>query len=178
MSLNYSINFNIPKRSKKLIKFIIIHYTGMKSESKAIEKLCDSSSKVSAHYFIKYNGKLLNLVPDLYEAWHAGKSSWKNLKGLNKYSIGIEINNPGHSYGYPKFKKKQISTLKKLLKINKKIASHTANLVDDFSMISDVVLNVKKQEELLNWIQLTIDKTHIKISEELKECEFKNKWIN
>jgi N-acetylmuramoyl-L-alanine amidase len=88
----------------------------MKSESKAIEKLCDSSSKVSAHYFIKYNGKLLNLVPDLYEAWHAGKSSWKNLKGLNKYSIGIEINNPGHSYGYPKFKKKQISTLKKLLK--------------------------------------------------------------
>ena len=70
------------------------------------------------------------------------------------------------------------SSAYRLLKINKKIASHTANLVDDFSMISDVVLNVKKQEELLNWIQLTIDKTHIKISEELKECEFKNKWIN
>ncbi len=116
MSLKYSINFNIPKRSKKLIKFIIIHYTGMKSESKAIDRLCDSSSKVSAHYFIKDNGKLLNLVPDLYESWHAGKSSWKNLKGLNKYSIGIEINNRGHSYGYPKFKKKQISTLQKLLK--------------------------------------------------------------
>ena len=93
----------------------------MKSQAKAIERLCDSSSKVSAHYFIKDNGKLLNLVPDLYEAWHAGKSSWKNLKALNKYSIGIEINNSGHDYGYPKFKKRQISTLKKLLKnlINK-----------------------------------------------------------
>ena len=93
----------------------------MKSQSKAVERLCDSSSKVSAHYFIKDNGKLLNLVPDLYEAWHAGKSSWKNLKSLNKYSIGIEINNSGHDYRYPKFKKRQISTLKKLLKnlINK-----------------------------------------------------------
>ena len=93
----------------------------MKSQAKAIERLCDSSSKVSAHYFIKDNGKLLNLVPDLYEAWHAGKSSWKNLKALNKYSIGIEINNSGHDYGYPKFKKRQIATLKKLLKnlINK-----------------------------------------------------------
>ena len=121
MSSNYSINFSIPKRSKKLIKFIIIHYTGMKSQSGALERLCDSSSKVSAHYFIKDNGKLVNLVPDLYEAWHAGKSSWKNFKSLNKYSIGIEINNPGHDHGYSKFKKKQISTLKKLLKslINK-----------------------------------------------------------
>ena len=93
----------------------------MKSQSKAIERLCNSSSKVSAHYFIKDNGKLLNLVPDLYEAWHAGKSSWKNLKSLNKYSIGIEINNPGHDHGYLKFKKRQLSTLKKLLKklINK-----------------------------------------------------------
>ena len=93
----------------------------MKSQAKAIERLCDSSSKVSAHYFIKDNGKLLNLVPDLYEAWHAGKSGWKNFNSLNRYSIGIEINNPGHDHGYPKFKKKQISTLIKLLKslINK-----------------------------------------------------------
>ena len=93
----------------------------MKSQSKAVERLCDSNSKVSAHYFIKDNGKLLNLVPDSYEAWHAGKSNWKSFKTLNKYSIGIEINNPGHDHGYLKFKKRQISTLKKLLKslINK-----------------------------------------------------------
>ena len=98
----YSINFNSKKRNKKLIKFIIIHYTGMKKESEAIKKLCNQKSKVSSHYFIKNNGKVLNLVPDLYEAWHAGKSNWQKFKSLNRYSIGIEINNPGHEYEYRK----------------------------------------------------------------------------
>ena len=88
----------------------------MRSQSKAIKKLCDPNSKVSAHYFLKDDGKLLRLVPDLYDAWHAGKSSWKNFNYLNQYSIGIEINNPGHDNGYKKFKKKQLFTLKKLLK--------------------------------------------------------------
>tara|TARA_B100001057_G_C22830110_1_gene943061 strand:+ start:1607 stop:2233 length:627 start_codon:yes stop_codon:yes gene_type:complete len=88
----------------------------MKKETKAIERLCDAQSKVSSHYFIKNSGKVLNLVPDLYEAWHAGKSSWKNLKSLNKNSIGIEINNPGHDFGYKNFEFKQILSLKKLLK--------------------------------------------------------------
>ena len=116
LTTNYSINFNYPKREKKLIKFIILHYTGMKNESEAIKKLCDSKSKVSSHYFIKFDGKILNLVPDLYEAWHAGKSNWKNLRSINKFSIGIEIHNPGHEHGYKKFRLKQILSLKKLLK--------------------------------------------------------------
>ena len=104
----YSINFSLPKRRKKIIKFIIIHYTGMKSENNAIKKLCDHKSKVSSHYFIKNNGQIINLVPDLYEAWHAGLSSWRKQKFLNKQSIGIEINNPGHQYGYTQFKLNQI----------------------------------------------------------------------
>lgn len=112
----YSINFDLPKRSKKLIKFIIIHYTGMKNEINAIKKLCDCKSKVSSHYFIKSNGRVLNLVPDLYTAWHAGISNWKNYNSLNKYSIGIEINNPGHDYKYKEFSSKQINSLIKLLK--------------------------------------------------------------
>ena len=112
----YSINFDLPKRRKKLIKFVIIHYTGMKKESKALEKLADPKSKVSSHYFIKNNGNIINLVPDLYTAWHAGKSSWKKFKTLNKYSIGIEINNPGHFHGYKKFSFRQINSLFKLLK--------------------------------------------------------------
>ena len=116
MTENYSINFTPLKRRKSLIKYIILHYTGMKKETKAIERLCDAQSKVSSHYFIKNSGKVLNLVPDLYEAWHAGKSSWKNLKSLNKNSIGIEINNPGHDFGYKNFEFKQILSLKKLLK--------------------------------------------------------------
>tara|TARA_B110001452_G_C15217148_1_gene422045 strand:+ start:1111 stop:1845 length:735 start_codon:yes stop_codon:yes gene_type:complete len=116
LTKNYSINFSLPKREEKLINFIIIHYTGMKKESDAIKRLCDSKSNVSSHYFIKNNGKLLNLVPDLYEAWHAGKSSWKTFKSLNKYSVGIEIDNPGHYHGYKEYTSKQILSLEKLLR--------------------------------------------------------------
>ena len=112
---NYSPNFNLIKRLKKKIKFIIIHYTGMKTESAAIKKLQDSKSKVSSHFYIKKNGNILVLVPELYEAWHAGVSNWKNYKSLNKNSIGIEITNPGHQYGYKNFTSKQILSLKKLL---------------------------------------------------------------
>ena len=127
MAESYSPNFSLPKRPKKKIKFIIIHYTGMKKESLAIKRLQNPKSKVSSHYLIKNNGEILRLVPDLYEAWHAGVSSWKNFKSLNQNSIGIEITNPGHQYGYKNFSSKQIFSLKKLLnflikkfKINKK----------------------------------------------------------
>ena len=117
MATSYSPNFNLPKRLKNRIKFIIIHYTGMKKESAAIKRLQDPKSKVSSHYLIKRNGEIINLVPDLFEAWHAGVSSWKHFKSLNKNSIGIEITNPGHQHGYKKFSKKQIFSLQKLLNI-------------------------------------------------------------
>ena len=115
MATNYSPNFNLPKRLKKRIKFIIIHYTGMKKESEAIQRLQEPKSKVSSHYLIRKNGDMVRLVPDLYEAWHAGVSSWKHFKSINKNSIGIEITNPGHQYGYRNFSSKQIFSLKKLL---------------------------------------------------------------
>jgi len=114
ISLNYSPNFENTKRKLNQIKFIIYHYTGMKKESEAIKKLTDIKSKVSCHYFIKNNGEIIVMVPDLYEAWHAGISSWKNFKSLNKHSIGIEISNSGHQHNYKKFSKKQIQSLKKL----------------------------------------------------------------
>ena len=94
IDFNYSPNFNPIKRNLKQIKFLIFHYTGMRKESDAIKKLTRIQSEVSSHYFIKNNGDIVLLVPDLYVAWHAGKSSWKNYKSLNKYSIGIEISNP------------------------------------------------------------------------------------
>ncbi len=118
---NYSPNFSLPKRPKKKIKFIIIHYTGMKRESAAIKRLCNLQSKVSSHYFIKKNGKILILVPPAYEAWHAGKSSWKKFKSLNKYSIGIEIQNSGHQNSYENYSSMQIKSLIKLLRYLKKI---------------------------------------------------------
>ena len=79
LTKNYSFNFDVKKRGKKNIKFIIVHYTGMKKETEAIKKLKDPKSEVSSHYLIKKNGEILRLVPDLYIAWHAGQSSWKKL---------------------------------------------------------------------------------------------------
>ena len=114
---NYSPNFDLIKRRKTQIKFLIFHYTGMKKESDAINRLTNFKSDVSCHYFIKNNGKPLVMVPDLYVAWHAGKSKWEKYKLLNKYSIGIEISNPGHNFGYKQFSKKQIQSLIKLCKI-------------------------------------------------------------
>ena len=114
--LKYSPNFNSKKRTYKQIKFIILHYTGMEKESEAIDKLTNIQSEVSSHYLIKNNGNIITLVPDLYIAWHAGKSSWKNYKSLNQNSIGIEITNPGHEFGYKNFSKKKISSLLKLSK--------------------------------------------------------------
>ena len=113
---NYSPNFDPKKRKKTNIDFLIFHYTGMKHERDAINKLTNSKSKVSSHYFIKKNGEILNLVPDLYVAWHAGTSKWRNYTFLNKNSIGIEISNPGHDFNYKNFTKKQINSVYKLSK--------------------------------------------------------------
>ena len=115
-TINYSINFNLKKRKSKEIKFIIFHYTGMKKENDAINKLTSNKSKVSSHYLIKNNGEILTMVPDLYVAWHSGISSWKHYKLLNKNSIGIEISNPGHDHKYKNFNKKQIKSIVKLTK--------------------------------------------------------------
>ena len=116
ISLNYSPNFDSKKRKKNQIKYLIFHYTGMKSENAAIKRLTDVKSNVSCNYLIKKNGDIISMVPDLYTAWHAGKSSWKNCQSLNKSSIGIEITNPGHSHGYKQFSNFQIISLIKLSK--------------------------------------------------------------
>ena len=117
MSTNYSPNFDLQKRAKKNIKYIIYHYTGMKSDKLAIRRLTNFNSKVSCHYFIDKNANLIQLVPDLYVAWHAGKSYWKRDKLLNYSSIGIEISNPGHEHGYDNFKIKQMQCLIKISKL-------------------------------------------------------------
>ena len=120
MSINYSPNFNLRKRSILKVKYIIFHYTGMKSEKGAIKRLTTPNSGVSCHYFIKKNGQIIRIVPDLYVAWHAGNSTWKNDNYLNLNSIGIEISNPGHSHGYCNFTPSQIKSIIKLSKKLKK----------------------------------------------------------
>ena len=114
--LIYSPNFNFKRRKKKQIKFIIYHYTGMNNENRAINRLTKIQSEVSSHYFIKRNGEIITIVPELYKAWHAGISSWKKYNKLNDNSIGIEISNRGHQFGYINYSNKQISSLIKLSK--------------------------------------------------------------
>ena len=157
--LNYSPNFNPKKRPSKQIKFIIFHYTGMKSESNALKRLTDIQSEVSCHYLIKNNGEIVKIVPDLYIAWHAGKSSWKNYKSLNQNSIGIEITNPGHEYGYKNFTQKQITTLLKLSKfLIKKYKINPKNILGH----SDIaVLRKKDPGEKFPWEYLAKNKIGI-----------------
>ena len=157
--LNYSPNFNPKKRLSKEIKFIIFHYTGMKNESEALNKLIEIQSEVSCHYLIKNNGEIVEMVPDLYIAWHAGKSSWKNYKSLNQNSIGIEITNPGHKHGYKKFKKKQITSLLKLSKFLIKKYKISSNNILGHSDIA--VLRKKDPGEKFPWEYLSKNKIGI-----------------
>ena len=112
----FSPNFSKQKRSLKSIRVIVIHYTGMQSESESINRLCNSKFKVSSHFVINRIGKIYRLVYDNKVAWHAGKSCWGKYKNLNKNSIGIELTNKGHRLGYTSFTSKQISSLIKLSK--------------------------------------------------------------
>ncbi len=110
----YSPNFNQKKRHNKNITAIIIHYTGMQSERESLKRLISPKSKVSSHYLINRSGTIFKMVNEENEAWHAGKSKWGKYKNLNKNSIGIELVNKGHRYGYQSFTKIQIKKLVKL----------------------------------------------------------------
>ncbi len=108
--MNYS-----SRKKNKTVKFIVIHYTGMETLKLAYHKLSHNNSNVSIHYLISRNGNIFNLLCPKLKAWHAGKSKWKNYEDINDYSIGIELENKGHEFGYTNFSDKQYSSLKKLI---------------------------------------------------------------
>ena len=179
-TLNYSPNFNSKKRKFKQIKFIVFHYTGMKKESEAISRLTNIQSQVSCHYLIKKNGEIIAMVPETYIAWHAGKSSWRNCKSLNKNSIGIEITNPGHEFKYKKFTEKQINTLLKLSRyLIKKYNINLKNILGH----SDIAPERKKDPgENFPWQYLSQNKVGlwhtIKKQELIKNRKIKTIKIN
>ncbi len=172
--LNYSPNFDTTKRTPKQIKFIIFHYTGMKKEFDSINRLTSTLFKVSSHYFIKNNGQIITLVPDLYIAWHAGVSSWKNYKFLNKHSIGIEISNSGHEFNYKKFSKKQIKSILRLTKfLIKKYKIKSQNILGH----SDIAPTRKKDPgEKFPWEYLSSNKIGIWHKLDKKKLE-KNRYL-
>ena len=108
--MNYSA-----RKKNKIVKYIVIHYTGMKTLKLAYQKLSNKSSNVSSHYMISQKGIIFNLLCPKYKAWHAGKSKWKNNININDYSIGIELENKGHEFGYSNYSNKQYISLRKLI---------------------------------------------------------------
>src|SRR6201984_269390 len=90
---------------------ILLHYTGMADPDSALALLCAQGSNVSAHYFVFEDGRIIQMVPESRRAWHAGKSEWAGETDINSCSIGIEIVNPGHDYGYPDFPARQIAAV-------------------------------------------------------------------
>ena len=112
--IDYSPNYSKKTRKKKEIKFVVLHYTGMQSEIESLNRLKDIKSQVSCHYLISRNGNITSLVEEKKIAWHAGKSKWGKFHNLNKHSIGIELVNKGHEFGYQNFPKSQIKSLIKL----------------------------------------------------------------
>jgi N-acetylmuramoyl-L-alanine amidase len=93
------------------IDMLVLHYTGMRTGAEALERLCDPAAKVSSHYVVEEDGQTFALVAEARRAWHAGLSWWRGIAGLNDRSIGIEIVNPGHDWGYRDFPAAQIDAL-------------------------------------------------------------------
>ncbi len=90
---------------------LVLHYTGMRSGAEAIARLRDPASRVSSHYVVEEDGAVFRLVPEERRAWHAGVSQWRGRTGLNAYSIGIEVVNPGHEWGYRPFPALQMAAV-------------------------------------------------------------------
>lgn len=108
-----SPNFN---ERKLPVSILVLHYTGMETAEAAIERLCDPDAQVSAHYVVKEDGAVLQLVDEENRAWHAGVSVWNGITDVNSASIGIEIVNGGHDFGLPDFPDAQINALIPLCK--------------------------------------------------------------
>jgi N-acetylmuramoyl-L-alanine amidase len=105
---------NQDDRGGVAVSMLVLHYTGMASAEAALARLCDPASKVSAHYIIGEDGTVYAHVPEDRRAWHAGLSFWAGIRDVNSHSIGIELVNPGHEFGYRAFPGAQIAALKSL----------------------------------------------------------------
>jgi len=134
------------------VSMVVLHYTGMRDGESAIARLRDPEARVSCHYLIAEDGQILRMVPEEKRAWHAGLSSWRGVEGVNAVSIGIEIVNPGHEFGYRPFTEEQMDALVPLLaEIVRRHQVPRANVVGH----SDVA-PARKQDpgELFDWARL------------------------
>jgi N-acetylmuramoyl-L-alanine amidase len=141
-----------PRTKPARIDMLVLHYTGMTTAGAALERLCDPSARVSAHYLVEENGEIWRLVPESRQAFHAGVSCWEGESDLNSVSLGIEIVNPGHEWGYRQFPDPQMASVELLCR----------NLLTRFSIPqhrvvghSDIAPERKSDPgELFDWARL------------------------
>ncbi|MDF2368602.1 N-acetylmuramoyl-L-alanine amidase [Sneathiella sp.] len=134
------------------VDMLVLHYTGMKTGAEAIERLCDPDAKVSAHYAVEEDGRIFALVKEEMRAWHAGVSCWRGAQNINARSVGIEIVNPGHEFGYRAFPAVQMAAVTVLAAdIVARHAISARNVVGH----SDVAPHRKEDPgELFDWQEL------------------------
>ncbi|MBY0407829.1 MAG: N-acetylmuramoyl-L-alanine amidase [Rickettsiales bacterium] len=113
---------NHDSREGQPIDMLVLHYTGMQTGAEAIARLRDANAKVSAHYVVEENGDFYALVDETQRAWHAGVSHWRGATNINQRSLGIEIVNPGHEFGYRPFPPAQMTAVSQLCRAI--LASH------------------------------------------------------
>ena len=115
------------RNNGRIADMIVLHYTGMPDAEGAIAQLCTAGTDVSAHYIVLEDGRIVQSVPESKRAWHAGASYWAGEEDINSCSIGIEIINPGHDWGYPDFPLRQIAAVIALCRgimLRRKVPSH------------------------------------------------------
>ncbi|MFM9829567.1 MAG: N-acetylmuramoyl-L-alanine amidase [Sphingomonas sp.] len=134
------------------LSMIVLHYTGMADGACAIARLCDPAAKVSAHYVVEEDGAVFRLVDEDKRAWHAGRAHWRDIDDVNSASIGIEIVNPGHEFGYRPFPDVQIASVIELVSSVKERHGITrGNIVGH----SDIAPARKRDPgELFPWVAL------------------------
>ncbi|MFM7085361.1 MAG: N-acetylmuramoyl-L-alanine amidase [Hyphomicrobium sp.] len=133
-------------------KFIILHYTGLETFKRSLEILSRPDCKVSCHYVVDVDGQIVQMVSEDMRAWHAGVSCWKGETDINSLSIGIEIQNPGHSLGYPDFPLEQINAV---IALCRDIMSRHTMQVQDVLAHSDVAPSRKIDPgEKFDWERL------------------------
>ncbi|WP_218044864.1 N-acetylmuramoyl-L-alanine amidase [Kiloniella majae] len=151
MKLNHTFqspNFG-PRLEGSDINMLLLHYTGMQTGKEALERLCDSAAQVSAHYLVEENGEVFQLIPEELRAWHAGLAYWGGETDINSCSIGIEIVNPGHEWGYRAFPAAQMKAVTALCK---QILEHHTIPASRVLAHSDVAPERKEDPgELFDW---------------------------
>ena len=136
------------------VSALVFHYTGMRSKRAALERLCEGAScnRVSAHYVVSEGGDIYRLVEERYRAWHAGVSCWRGCRDLNDRSIGIEVVNPGHEFGYRRFPRKQMEAV---LRLSRDIVVRHGISAPWIFGHSDIAVGRKKDPgELFDWCYL------------------------